>query len=108
MAIIGNITIKWNEAGLNKIMAEGEDFIDKVADDVLENAKTIVPSPGNNAPYSTGKLRDSLEKRDGETRYEKLVGTDTTTYALHVEFGTINTPVQAYLRPSMDEVISKL
>jgi HK97 gp10 family phage protein len=101
MAIIGNINIKWNEAGLNKIMAEGEDFIDKVADDVLENAKTIVP-------VDTGKLRDSLKIKDGDNKYERLVGTDTTTYALHVEFGTINTPIQAYLRPAMDEVISKL
>jgi len=101
MAIIGDIKIQWNETGLNNVMSEGEDFIDKVADDVLENAKVIVP-------VDTGKLKDSLHKRDGETKYERLVGTDTTTYALHVEFGTINTPIQAYLRPAMDEVISKL
>jgi len=74
MAIIGDIKIKWNETGLNNVMSEGEDFIDKVADDVLENAKTIVP-------VDTGRLKDSLHKKDGETKYERLVGTDTTTYA---------------------------
>ena len=101
MATIGQINIKWNEAGLNNVMAEGEDFIDKLANDVLDNAKIIVP-------VDTGKLRDSLEVKDGDNKYEKLVGTGTVEYSLHVEFGSVNTPVQAYLRPAMDEVISKL
>lgn len=62
--------------------------VDKLADDVAETARQIVP-------VDTGTLQESITSEGGR------VSTDVP-YAAFVEYGTSYTPPQPYMRPAAD------
>jgi HK97 gp10 family phage protein len=55
------------------------------------------------APVLTGTLRDSIHTEpDPENANAVLVGSDVD-YAIYVEYGTSDTPMQPFLRPAVDD-----
>ena len=70
-------------------VGEGE-----LADDVLTQARTLVP-------VLTGNLRDSLHKETGPG-FSRVV-TDVV-YAGEVEYGGLHNPPEPYMRPAADTV----
>lgn len=93
--------INFNESGLNILQDKAVEYLVQVANAIKVKAR-------ENAPVKTGTLRDSINVFDGKDRNEKYIGSISTRYALFVEKGTINMGPQAYLRPALDEVISKI
>ena len=72
---------------------EFENYMERRAEKIKERAQQL-------APRKTGTLADSIDvEPDGEGGF--TVGTDVD-YALDQEFGTINTPEHAFLRPAID------
>lgn len=63
---------------------------DELARDVADEARRIVP-------VDTGRLRDSITTDGGR------VFTDAP-YAIHVEYGTSDTPAEPFMRPAADTV----
>jgi HK97 gp10 family phage protein len=98
---MNDITIRYNEAGLRELEEKGEEFIQKVADDIRDEAKRVVP-------VDTGALRDSIEDFDGDNKKEKYIGSVTKDYAIMVELGTVNMDPQPYLVPSLDKVVGEI
>lgn len=56
-------------------------------------------------PVDTGRLRDSIKV--ARTANGARYGSDVD-YALFVEFGTVDTPAQPFLRPGLDDVAKAL
>jgi HK97 gp10 family phage protein len=59
-----------------------------IAQKIAEKARGLVP-------VDTGRLRDSIQEKDGNVRSD-------VPYAYFVEFGTVNMEAQPFLRPAVD------
>lgn len=69
------------------------DAINEFADEVVTHMKGVVP-------VDTGKLRDSIEKKqEGDS---VSVGPRGVEYAEYVEYGTSRSPAQPYVRPTIE------
>lgn len=94
--------------------ATGRNVLRKVAKGALEPMADIA---ARKAPEERGILAFSIAVSEGRTRRAKTnfmrirgiqmamgpaTGLGATYYASHVEFGTIDTPAQPYMRPAWD------
>lgn len=94
--------------------ATGRNVLRKVAKGALEPMADIA---ARKAPEERGILAFSIAVSEGRTRrartnFQKVrgiqmamgpaTGLGATYYAAHVEFGTIDTPAQPYMRPAWD------
>ena len=72
-----------------------EPALDKSADELVGRMQSL-------APVDDGTLRNSITKDAGEHALQRTVtaGDDEAFYARMVEFGTIDTPSQAFFYPS--------
>jgi hypothetical protein len=97
--------LKFNEQAMKELEDYAEVFVETLAEDISMTAKSI-------CPVDTGALRDSIEVKDGEDKFEKGIGSDLE-YALPVEVGhvtkkgTIVGP-DSYLRPALEYIVSEL
>lgn len=98
---MSDIKIKFNNETIETLKEKAQLYLATIAENVRIEAKSIVP-------IKTGKLRDSIEVFDGETKNEKYIGTKTTTYSLFVELGTIKMDPHPYLRPALDTIVGGL
>ena len=93
--------IKFNDEALTELKDKSLLLLETLAENVRVEAQIVVP-------VDTGNLRDSIQVFEGDDKWEKLIGTTTTTYALFVELGTVKMDAQPYMRPALDEVIRSL
>jgi hypothetical protein len=96
--------IKMNNAALNELELIAEQYITNVAEDIKAKAQ-------QEAPYRTGKLRNSIEVTEGMSAKEKFIGSDLY-YAVLVEMGHLSkkgnwVQAQPYLRPALDAIIGR-
>lgn len=73
-----------------------EAVISEYAEKIWEEARDLVP-------VDTGNLRSTIEIRLTKSflaGIKAMIGTDRTTYAIHVEYGTQMTEAQPYIRPA--------
>ena len=74
-----------------------EKLVEEYAEKIWKEAKEQVP-------VDTGNLRSTIEIRLKKTVFAGIqarIGTDRTTYAIHVEYGTQKMRAQPYIRPAM-------
>jgi len=70
---------------------------------VAEYAEKIWKEARERVPVDTGNLRSTIEIRLTKAimaGVQAKVGTDRTTYAIHVEYGTQMMDAQPYIRPA--------
>lgn len=70
---------------------------------VAEYAEKIWKTAREEVPVDTGNLRSTIEIRLMESVLQGIqakVGTNKTSYAIHVEYGTQMMEAQPYLRPA--------
>lgn len=82
----------WIDGTAEKVQAIVEEFAEKI----WQEARRQVP-------VDTGNLRSTIEIRLQKSVFAGIqakIGTDRTTYALHVEFGTQMMDAQPYIRPA--------
>lgn len=72
----------------------GEEAADVAAEDLAMEIATLAKQL---APVDTGTLRDSITAEPGGVFVY-------APYAMFVEYGTVDTPAQPYLRPAVDTV----
>ena len=92
--------IKFNDGAFRELEEKGLLLLETVAENVKMTAKTIVQ-------VDTGNLKDSIKVSDGNTKYEKYIGSDVP-YAIFQELGTVRMPPHSYLRPSLEYIINEL
>lgn len=96
------ITIKINDSGMKELENVALKTLQSLANNIRDTAKEL-------APVDTGKLRDNIEVREGNNKWEKLIGNDATVpYAIYQELGTIKMEPNSYLVPALDRVIFEL
>lgn len=81
---------------INGTVNRAENIVEEYADKIHQMAITDVP-------VDTGNLRSTIEIRLKRTFLAGIVariGTDKTTYALHVEYGTQAMDAQPFIRPA--------
>lgn len=79
---------------------EIEKLVAKVGDDIVRDAKSVVP-------VKTGTLKKSIRSKVGSDRLSVSVGSDVY-YATYVEFGTYMMPARPYLTPAIATYPNKL
>jgi HK97 gp10 family phage protein len=91
-------TFKLNPNGVNQINNLALQLFERLANEVKEEAKLIVP-------VKTGKLRESIEINKEDQENIKIGS--KVDYAIFVELGTIKQSAQPFLRPAIDNITSK-
>jgi len=80
--------------------------VERVEQVVAEYAEKIWKEARERVPVDTGNLRSTIEIRLTKAimaGVQAKVGTDRTTYAIHVEYGTQIMDAQPYIRPAFRE-----
>lgn len=94
-----------NTAGLKRIRAQLDAAIDRGA---ARGASMIVDVAKQLVPVDSGDLRDSIRVQpkpgSGKGQYAVAAGSKEVTYAMAVEYGTVDSPAQPYLRPAYDAI----
>lgn len=114
-----NVTLRLPRSERRKLTTGLKGWVDgtveRVEALVAEYAEKIWKEARDLVPVDTGNLRSTIEIRLKKTvlaGIKALIGTDKTTYAIYVEFGTQMMQAQPYLRPAFrkfkDEFLSKL
>ena len=104
---MSDVEIKMNSKGMADLEEKALLFLESIAENIRVEAKTI-------CNVDTGKMRDSIKVIAGEDKFEKLIGVkgEEVSYALIQEMGSakLNSipSFQPYMRPALDNVISKL
>jgi len=104
---------------VRKLTLGVEGWVDGTAEQaealIQEYAEKIWKEARERVPVDTGNLRSTIEVRLTKTFLRGIrakVGTDRTTYAIHVEYGTQMMDAQPYLRPAFrkfkDDFLSDL
>lgn len=87
-----------NESGLNRLIdTDVHDSIGEWADEIAEEASRL-------APKDTGRLANSIKKKESGDEWKVVAETE---YATMVEMGTRDTPPQPYLRPALVRVLEE-
>lgn len=94
--------VKFNDIPtiLGRLSTEPQRIVNDAVDTIAQRART-------RAPVDTGFLRDSIESRHSTAHNEAEVVAQAF-YAIHVEYGTVHTPAQPFIRPAVEEVASHL
>jgi HK97 gp10 family phage protein len=92
--------VELDEGGLVELMTAADG---PIARDLRKRAHRVRRAALRYAPVDTGRLRSSIEVREGRAfggELEMIVGTDVE-YALYQELGTRDMPAHPYLRPAL-------
>ena len=90
---------KYLNTELKKIVDKSvQETITKVADELVEEMKTL-------APVDSGRLRNSIKWEQVKKEVEVTVG---VSYGYFVEFGTMDTPAQSFFYPSVDQFRNRI
>lgn len=96
------------QSWIDGTVEEAEDLVAEYAEKIWKEARDLVP-------VDTGNLRSTIEIRLKKTvlaGIQAKIGTDRTTYAIHVEYGTQFMKAQPYIRPAFrkfkDEFLNEL
>ena len=92
------IKVTIDEAGMKNLDGFINNFLDKCGNVLVDEAKRI-------APVDTGKLRDSIEIKDTDYTEKKVTVGSDVEYAIYQELGTVKMRPNAYLRPSLDNIV---
>lgn len=85
----------WIDGTADRVQALVEEYAEKIHKDAREQV-----------PVDTGNLRSTIEIRLTKSvlaGMQAKIGTDKTTYAIHVEYGTQKMDAQPYLRPAFEK-----
>ena len=93
-----DVKVKISEAGMNELDALINNVLDKSGELLVGEAKRI-------SPVDTGKLRDSIEIKDTDYTEKKVTVGSDVEYAIYQELGTVKMRPNAYLRPSLDNIV---
>lgn len=85
--------VKYTDKVTRKTRKEIEKEVRKVGEDIVRDAKAVVP-------VDTGRLKKSINYKLSPDRLSVKVGTDVY-YSMFVEFGTYKMPARPYLTPAI-------
>lgn len=94
-----------NTAGLKRIRAQLDGALDRGA---ARGASMIADLARQFVPVDEGDLRDTIrvtpKPGSGKGQYSVAAGNKDVNYAGFVEFGTVDSPAQPYMRPAHDAI----
>jgi HK97 gp10 family phage protein len=93
----------FNNEGLAELERVLVNSLDAIAHDIEAEAKIL-------APVLTGDLKKSIKVKEGDNKWEKLIGSfkeDKIYYAIYQELGTVKMDPNPFLRPALDKVMNK-
>lgn len=97
--------VQTNTAGLKRFRAQLDAAIDRGA---ARGGQMIVDLAKEIVPVASGDLRDSIRLQpqagSGKGVYTVAVGNKDVDYAAYVEYGTVDSPAQPFLRPATDAI----
>lgn len=116
MAVKAQISTKGFEEWLERVAQAGRD-VDRVTDEALEEGgEVLLDGMLERVPRLTGNLARNLSvdgpHQDGNYHYilvglNQGVDAETSRYGTVQEYGSANTPAQPYIRPTLDNDLSK-
>lgn len=97
--------VQSNTAGLKRFRAQLDAAIDRGA---ARGAGMIASLARELVPVDEGDLRDTIrvqpEPGTGKGQYTVAAGSKDVRYPAFVEFGTVDSPAQPYMRPATDAI----
>lgn len=79
-----------------------------IASKVRDRAKEKAPVAQADEDAKPGALRDSLKSVPDPEHFGSYLVGSALPYAAYVEFGTVDSHPQPYLRPALDEVMTEV